>query len=129
MYSFQEQVERWEDREGAKRAAYRFSLALVKKDKWYKNLLNALHRTGNSSLAYEIEGVSQDNETNESQEDRKEGGGNGSGGGGRDSRVGERPGGSRHGPVDEGTKRTMHHQDTDNPRDFRLSSKGKCRYM
>lgn len=120
-------MERWEDREGEKRAAYRFSLVLVKKDKWYKNILNALRRTGNSSLADAIEGVRrQDDGTGESQE--KEGGGDGwsgGGGGGTGSGEGGTQGGSRQGPVDDGTKGTMHLRDTDNPHDSRQDNKGK----
>ena len=110
-------MERWEDREGAKRAAYRFSLVLVKKDKWYESILYALRKTGHNSLADDIEGIRrQDNETGELQ------GGGGVGGGGGGGGVGG--GGRREPPVDEGTKRTMHYGNTCNPHELRQSNVG-----
>ncbi len=60
LISFQEQVERWQDREGSRQSALRLSLEVVKKDDWYPELLRALRKTGNSKLANAIEGKQSD---------------------------------------------------------------------
>ncbi len=53
-------MERWQDREGPSRSAFRLSMELVKKDNWYPELLYSLRETGHSELANAIEGKQSD---------------------------------------------------------------------
>ncbi|XP_072025885.1 uncharacterized protein [Amphiura filiformis] len=54
--SLEEEVRCWQDREGARHAAFRFSMELVKKDDWYHDVIQALCKINNKSLADAIEG-------------------------------------------------------------------------
>ncbi|XP_072025888.1 uncharacterized protein [Amphiura filiformis] len=54
--SLEEEVLYWHDREGARHAAFRLAMELVKKDDWYHDVIHALRKINNNSLADAIEG-------------------------------------------------------------------------
>ncbi|XP_072025648.1 ATP-dependent RNA helicase DHX58-like [Amphiura filiformis] len=54
--SLEEEVHCWQDREGARHAAFRLAMELVKKDNWYADVIRALRKANKNGLADAIEG-------------------------------------------------------------------------